>query len=193
MTDKPKLLLHSCCGPCSTAVVERLSDDYSITLFFYNPNIADQEEYDKRMTAQRQFLQCYNQCMESDGIIGLIEGDYDTEQFYKIVKGLEEEPEGGERCTECIRMRLKRTAETAAANGFEFYGTTLSVSPHKNHSLICQIGNELTESRDLRFVEDDFKKKSGFMRSVELSRKYGLYRQNFCGCEFSKIKRGAGK
>ena len=192
VTEKPKLLLHSCCGPCSTAVVERLADDYDISLFFYNPNITDREEYEKRLTAQRQFLQCYNS--ENEGnIIRLIEGEYNPDCFYEAVKGLEDEPEGGARCSECIRLRLKRTSEKAENEGFVYFGTTLSVSPHKNHSLICQIGSEFIRNSNLRFIEDDFKKKSGFRRSVELSGKYGLYRQRFCGCEFSNTERGASK
>lgn len=186
MKEKPELLLHSCCGPCSTAVVERLAEDYNITLFFYNPNITDQEEYGLRIANQTQYLQCYNQSHDKLGAVGLIEGEYDTARFYDAVKGLEAEPEGGKRCACCISLRLERTAEEAARRGSPFFGTTLSVSPHKDHALICSIGKKLAEEKNIEFLTDDFKKKAGYQRSIELSKQYGLYRQNYCGCEFSK-------
>jgi epoxyqueuosine reductase len=186
MREKPELLLHSCCGPCSTAVVERLAEDYNITLFFYNPNITDQEEYRLRITSQAQYLQCYNQNRGRLDEVGLIEGEYDTACFYDLVRGFELEPEGGKRCARCISLRLERTAEEAAQRGISFFGTTLSVSPHKDHALICSIGTKLAAEKGLEFLTDDFKKKAGYQRSIELSKQYGLYRQNYCGCEFSK-------
>lgn len=191
VSEKPGLLLHSCCGPCSTAVVERLSEHYRITLFFYNPNITERKEYEKRLAAQKKFIKFYNENRKPDETIKLLEGIYDRESFYKIVEGLEEEPEGGERCIKCFSLRLIKTAEEAKAKGFQYFATTLSVSPHKNHSLICQIGTSLEKEFNITFLIDDFKKKAGFQRSIELSKEYGLYRQNYCGCEFSKKERGA--
>ncbi|MDD2215316.1 MAG: epoxyqueuosine reductase QueH [Eubacteriales bacterium] len=189
-TEKPKILLHSCCGPCSTAVVERLIEDYQVTIFFYNPNITDREEYEKRKDAQIRFLHQYNLNRKEIEAIRLIEGDYYPKSFYQAVKNLEEIPEGGARCTACFSLRLNRTAEEAKDRGFLWFGTTLSVSPHKNHSVITKIGLELANEKGLNYLEDDFKKKAGFQRSIELSRKYGLYRQNYCGCEFSNRERG---
>jgi len=186
MSKKPRLLLHSCCGPCSTAVVERLKPDYNITLFFYNPNITDQEEYRQRMASQAQFLQCYNRECEDKEDIDLLEGEYDVSRFYQAVRGFEEEAEGGKRCRECILLRLEVTAAEAQKRGYPFFGTTLSVSPHKNHPLITELGTKLAGERGSHFLTDDFKKKDGFQRSIVLSRQYDLYRQNYCGCEFSK-------
>lgn len=186
MEKPPRLLLHSCCGPCSTAVVERLENEYDISLFYYNPNITEQEEYEKRLSTQKQFLQGYHENPNRVQTIELIEGEYNPADFYRAVSGLEDLPEGGARCVECFRLRLTHTADYAKAQGYQWFGTTLSVSPHKNHSIICQIGNELAEERGLHFLESDFKKKAGYQRSVELSRKYGLYRQTYCGCIFSK-------
>ena len=189
-TEKPRILLHSCCGPCSTAVVERLTEDYQVTIFFYNPNITDREEYEKRKDAQILFLHQYNHNRKESETIKLIEGDYNTKYFYQAVKNLEEVPEGGARCSACFSFRLNRTAEEAKDRGFLWFGTTLSVSPHKNHSVITKIGLELANEKGLKYLEDDFKKRAGFQRSIELSRKYGLYRQNYCGCEFSNRERG---
>lgn len=189
-TEKPKILLHSCCGPCSTAVVERIIENYQVTVFFYNPNITDREEYEKRKDAQIRFLQQYNKNQKESETVRLIEGDYNTNSFYQAVKNLEEAPEGGARCSVCFSLRLSRTAEEAKARGFLWFGTTLSVSPHKNHSVITKIGLELANEKGLNYLEEDFKKKAGFQRSIELSRKYGLYRQKYCGCEFSNIERG---
>ncbi len=186
MSEKPKLLLHSCCGPCSTAVVERLEPNYDMTLFFYNPNITDQEEYTLRITSQAQYLQCYNQSRTASDEVFLIEGKYDRERFLKAVEGLEAEPEGGSRCARCIFLRLEQTADEADKRGFPFFGTTLSVSSHKDHALILRLGTELAQQRGLGFLNEDFKKRAGYQRSIELSKQYGLYRQNYCGCEFSR-------
>lgn len=184
--QKPSLLLHSCCGPCSTAVIERLADEYSITLFFYNPNITDRTEYELRKAAQLQFLKKYNEEHLNSGEIAFIEGDYDTEAFFDAAKGLEAEAEGGLRCEKCERLRLERTALTAKELGIDTFGTTLTVSPYKNYEIITMIGMELALKNDLTYLDRDFKKKAGYQRSIELSKAYGLYRQHYCGCVFSE-------
>lgn len=187
--DKPKLLLHSCCGPCSTAVVERLTDEFDVTVFFYNPCITDEEEYRLRLKTQMDFICMFNR--ENMGTIKVYfkEGSYRPTEYFDAVKGLEEEPEGGARCSVCFKQRLEKTAETAGMSGYDYFGTTLTVSPHKNYKLISEIGRELALRYGLTFVDRDFKKKDGFKRSIELSKKYDLYRQNYCGCEYSKIGR----
>ncbi|MBO4289012.1 MAG: epoxyqueuosine reductase QueH [Lachnospiraceae bacterium] len=183
MNEKPKILLHSCCGPCSTAVVIQLAQDYQVTVFFYNPNIGPREEYLLRLENQKKFLKEY----DPDGTkgIGFIEGDYDDERFYEAVRGLAEEKEGGARCIECFRLRLSRTAELAAELGFDLFTTTLTVSPHKNAELINAIGEELAQACGVPWLNSNFKKKDGYLRSIRLSKEYGLYRQNYCGCIFS--------
>ena len=192
--EKPKLLLHSCCGPCSTAVIERLIPDYDITIFFYNPNIDDREEYEKRKETQIQFLNAYNKNIEFDAEklqVKFLEGDYLPEDFYRVSVGLEGEPENGARCTCCFQLRLSETAKVAGERGFEVFGTTLTVSPHKNYPLISLLGNRIGEETGLTFLDLDFKKKAGYQRSVALSKEYELYRQHFCGCSFArKIQEG---
>ena len=148
MNDKPKLLLHSCCGPCSTAVITQLVEDYAVTVFFYNPNIGPREEYLLRLENQKKFLKEY----DPEGTIGFIEGDYDSENYYAAVKGLEQEKEGGARCTECFELRLSRTARAAKEGGFEFFATTLTVSPHKNAPLINAIGARLGQELGVRWL-----------------------------------------
>ncbi len=182
---RPKILLHSCCGPCSTAVVERLSGRFDITIFFYNPNITDKDEYERRRQAQLEFIEKYNTRVDSRDRIAYQEGPYEPELFYSAVKGLEEEPEGGRRCTPCFLLRLEKTAEAASMTGFETFGTTLTVSPYKNFELINKIGMQLGMRYGLTFLGEDFKKQNGYQRSIELSKAYNLYRQHFCGCEFS--------
>lgn len=184
--SKPKLLLHSCCGPCSTAVVERLISEFEVTVFFYNPCITDEEEYKRRRKTQIDFIDKFNQENIGNVKIYFREGDYRPKEFFYAVKGLENEPEGGARCTVCFKQRLEKAAETASLSGYDYFGTTLTVSPHKNYKLISQIGNEIALRYGLTFLDRDFKKKDGFKRSIELSRKYELYRQNYCGCEYSK-------
>lgn len=186
---KNNLLLHSCCGPCSTACIERLRDTYKITVFFYNPNITDREEYEKRKAAQIKFIQMYNRTLPQEDKIEFIEGEYLTEEFYNVALGLENEPEGGARCTECFRFRLERTAQAALRTENNIFGTTLTVSPHKNYNLVSAIGCELANKYHLEFLDMDFKKKAGFQRSIQMSKEYELYRQNYCGCEFSKINK----
>ncbi len=183
---KRRVLLHSCCGPCSTACIERLLPDYKVTVFFYNPNITDPEEYEKRKANQIKFIEAFNEEVPEEDRVVFIEGEYLPEDFFDVAKGLEDCPEGGDRCTECFKLRLDRTARAALAMGYPIFGTTLTVSPHKNYQLISAIGTELGEVFGLEFLDMDFKKKAGFQRSIELSKKYELYRQNYCGCEFSK-------
>jgi predicted adenine nucleotide alpha hydrolase (AANH) superfamily ATPase len=181
------LLLHSCCGPCSTAVIERLAADYEITVFFYNPCITDAQEYEKRKLNQLKFIEAVNKKAGCEsGCINFIEGDYEPDKFLQRVRGLEDEPEGGKRCTACFSMRLEKTAAYAARHGYPIFGTTLTVSPHKNYQLISRIGLELAEEYGVEFLDMDFKKQAGFQRSVQLSKEYGLYRQDYCGCDFSR-------
>ena len=184
--EKPALLLHSCCGPCSTAVIERLVDDYDITVYFYNPCITDWDEYEKRRENQIRFIEHYNIHLGGTSKIHFIEGDYDPENYFKAVAGHETEPEGGSRCTICFTQRLEKTAETAALGGYPLFTTTLTVSPHKNYPLISAIGTGAAEKYGVEFLDLDFKKKAGFQRSIQMSKEYELYRQNYCGCEFSK-------
>lgn len=184
--SKNRLLLHSCCGPCSTACIERLLPDYNVTVFFYNPNITDREEYEKRKEAQLKFINLYNKKLSDKDKIQFIEGEYLPEEFYDVASEYASEPEGGVRCTECFKLRLERTAQAALRTGNTVFGTTLTVSPHKNYNLISAIGWELSVKYNLEFLDMDFKKKAGFQRSIQMSKEYGLYRQNYCGCEFSK-------
>ena len=185
-TEKKHVLLHSCCGPCSTACIERLLADYKISIFFYNPNITDPEEYERRKAAQIQFIDAFNLRVSDDEKVKMIEGEYLPEDFYEVCSGYSNEPEGGARCTECFKLRMERTAQVALGTGNPIFGTTLTVSPHKNYPLISAIGTELAALYGLEFLDIDFKKKNGFQRSIELSKEYGLYRQNYCGCEYSK-------
>ena len=184
--EKRRILLHSCCGPCSTACIERLLPDYKVTIFYYNPNITDRDEYEKRKANQIKFIEAFNENVPEEDKVIFIEGEYLPEDFFDVAKGLEDCPEGGERCTECFKLRLDRTAKAATVMGYPIFGTTLTVSPHKNYQLISAIGTQLADIYELEFLDMDFKKKAGFQRSIELSKKYGLYRQNYCGCEFSK-------
>lgn len=182
---KPALLLHSCCGPCSTAVIERLVRTYKITVFFYNPNISDRAEYGRRRDAQNDFIEQYNRNVNAPDTLLFMEGAYEPGLFEKAVRGKESLPEGGARCDVCFRLRLEKTAETAVLAGFDFFATTLSVSPHKNYETIARIGMELGLRYRICFLAEDFKKQDGFRRSVELSKQYGLYRQTGCGCRFA--------
>lgn len=183
---KPALLLHSCCGPCSTSVIERLAPDYDITVFFYNPCITDEAEYEKRKESQIAFIEKYNLKLAGLHRIHFIEGVYEPDKYYQLTAGFSNEPEGGARCTICFRQRLEKTAQTAADKGYGIFTTTLTVSPHKNYPLISAIGKELSEAYGIEFLDLDFKKKAGFQRSIQLSKEYGLYRQNYCGCSYSK-------
>ncbi|MGI6721788.1 MAG: epoxyqueuosine reductase QueH [Anaerovoracaceae bacterium] len=182
---RPSVLLHSCCGPCSTACVERLVPDYEVTVYFYNPNITDEEEYEKRKEAQLLFIEKFNEDPLNPYTVGFKEGPYDKRHFYEVCRGLEKEPEGGRRCQECFDLRLKKTAEEASMLGYDCFTTTLTVSSHKDYSVISRIGKRASGIYGVDFLDIDFKKKAGFQRSVELSKKYGLYRQDYCGCEFA--------
>ncbi|MCL1981508.1 MAG: epoxyqueuosine reductase QueH [Clostridiales bacterium] len=188
---KPALLLHSCCGPCSTSVVESLAPQYDITVYFYNPNITDRAEYDKRLENQQRFIDAYNNSRaDQPGKIALVLGEYEPLRFYGEARGLENEREGGERCRACIRMRLEKTAQAASLGGFGGFATTLSVSPHKSYPMISQAGQELSVQYGVDFADWDHKKNGGYQRSLELSREYSLYRQNYCGCEYSRGEKG---
>lgn len=184
--QRKKILLHSCCGPCSTSVIERLIYDYDITVLFYNPNITDEEEYKKREETQGTFIDKFNLNPDRISKIEYKGYGYDPKPFLEGVAGLENEPEGGSRCNICFRIRLEKTAHEAMLGGYDYFTTTLSVSPHKNHEVISKLGNDLSMRCSLSFLPIDFKKKNGYARSIELSKKYGLYRQNYCGCDFSK-------
>jgi predicted adenine nucleotide alpha hydrolase (AANH) superfamily ATPase len=185
--EKPPLLLHSCCGPCSTAVVERLSPSYRLTVFFYNPNIYGEDEYDRRREAQLDFIRQYNGDRNAADRILFMEGPRDFDVFEAAARGLADAPEGGARCELCFRLRLEKTAETAVLNGFDAFATTLSVSPHKDYDAITRIGGELGLRYRIRYLAEDFKKQGGFQRSAELSKQYRLYRQNRCGCRFAGL------
>lgn len=174
-----KLLLHSCCGPCSSAVLERLVPDYDVTILYYNPNIQPQEEYQKRKAEQLRLIK------EAYPYVKVLDCDYDAQAFIDKVKGLEKEKEGGARCKECFYLRLEKCANMASSNGFDVFATTLSVSPYKNAELINQIGLELEQKYNIKYLVSDFKKKNGYLRSLELAKKYNLYRQNYCGCIYS--------
>ncbi len=185
-SQKRSVLLHSCCGPCSTACIERLVPNYKITIFFYNPNITDRDEYEKRKAAQIKFLEAYNEKLPEEDRVEFIEGEYLPDDFYKVCSGFSNEPEGGKRCTECFKLRMERTAQAAVKMGKIYFGTTLTASPHKNYILISAIGSELAKVYGIEFLDMDFKKKAGFQRSIQMSKEYGLYRQNYCGCQYSK-------
>lgn len=175
---KPKLLLHSCCGPCSTACIERLKDYVDITIFYYNPNIEPREEYEHRKNEQLRYLQKLN--------IKYLDCDYDNEEFRRITKSLASEPEGGKRCSVCFGIRLKYTAMKALENHFDMFTTTLTVSPHKNSQVINQIGEKIGEYVGIKYLHADFKKNDGYKKSIELAKKYELYRQDYCGCFYSR-------
>ena len=181
----PTLLLHACCAPCSSAVLEYLSRFFAITLLYYNPNIAPYEEYEKREAELRRLVR------EMDVVhpVQLRPCSYDGQAYCQAVEGLEGEPEGGKRCTACFRLRLEYTARQAAKLHFDYFTTTLSISPLKNARLLNQLGEEMGEKYGVAHLPSDFKKKDGYKRSVELSKVYGLYRQDYCGCVFSKAQR----
>lgn len=182
---KRSLLLHSCCGPCSTACIERLLPDFKVTVFFYNPNITEAEEYELRKANQIKFIEEFNLTVDPEDQVCFIEGEYLPEDFFEVCSGFSNEPEGGLRCTECFKLRLNRAAQVAQKEGYSCFGTTLTVSPHKNYPLISAIGKEFETVYGVQFLDMDFKKKAGFQRSIELSKEYGLYRQNYCGCIYS--------
>lgn len=181
----PSLLLHSCCAPCSSYVLEYLSQYFKITVLYYNPNIYPQDEFWKRLKEQKRLITE----MKFANPVNVIDIGYDSKEFYSEVKGLENEPEGGNRCVECFKLRLEKTAQIAKENGFDYFTTTLTISPLKDEQVLNQIGKTIADKYGILYLFSDFKKKNGYKRSVELSKEYGLYRQNYCGCIFSQSQR----
>lgn len=181
----PTLLLHSCCAPCSSYVLEYLSRYFKITLLYYNPNIYPEEEYRKRVCEQKRLISE----LPAENKVDFIEAGYDEKEFFDAVRGLEDMPEGGERCFRCYRLRLEKAAEFAAKGGFDYFTTTLSISPYKNAAKLNEIAEELGGIYDVKALPADFKKREGYKRSIQLSAEYGLYRQDYCGCVFSKRAR----
>lgn len=177
---RPKLLLHACCAPCSSYCIELLKNNFDITIFFYNPNMDTLEEYNKRAEEQKRFCAL-------KGVKCVIE-DYEKQDFLNLAKGLENEKEGGFRCEKCFSLRLNETAKYATENGYDYFATTLTISPLKNSELVNRVGFEIESVVGAKYLPTDFKKRGGYIKSVELSKEYGLYRQNYCGCEFSKEK-----
>ncbi len=184
LAGRPRLLLQACCGPCSSYVLEYLTAYFDVTVLFYNPNIRPEAEYEKRLVTLKQLLAA----MPMDHPPALIEPGWRGEAFLAAARGLEAEPEGGARCAVCFRLRLAETARMAAEGGYDFFGTTLTVSPHKNVPLINDIGFALQEEYGVRWLPSDFKKRNGYLRSIQLSREYGLYRQEYCGCGWPENK-----
>ncbi len=179
---RPSLLLHACCAPCSSYVLEYLNEYFNITLYYYNPNISPESEYSLRIGELHRLVSEMNIGVE------IIDGEYAPEVFEEIAKGLENEPEGGARCMKCYRLRLEHTARLAAERGFDYFTTTLSISPMKDAGTLNSIGAALAEKYGVAYLFSDFKKREGYKRSIELSRRYKLYRQNYCGCIYSKAQ-----
>ena len=182
LPKRKKILLHSCCAPCSSHVITYLSKYFDITILYYNPNISPYEEYIKRKNEQIKLI---NE-IKTEGYVNIIDCDYDNELYNKMIKGLEEEPERGSRCTICYKMRIEKTAELAKNNNYDYFCTTLSVSPYKNAILINKLGEEMENKYHVKWLYSDFKKKDGYKKSIELSKEYNLYRQDYCGCIYSK-------
>ena len=182
---KPSLLLHICCAPCNSFVLEYLSSYFNITVFFYNPNISFEDEYKKRVNEELRFLKEF----PLNNAVKFVEGNYDPKSFYTIAKGKENLQEGGERCYSCYELRLRESAIYASENKFDYYTTSLSISPYKNTDWLNEIGVRLGKEYGVEYLISDFKKKNGYKRSIELSKEYNLYRQDYCGCIYSKIQR----
>lgn len=183
--NPPTLLLHSCCGPCSSYVLEYLSKYFKITIFYYNPNIDNKEEFHKRLEEQKRLI---NE-MNLENSINLIEGKYDNDKFEELANGFENELEGGPRCFKCYKLRLLETVKEAKKGNYDYFCTTLSISPYKNANKLNNIGLELEKEYGVKYLMSDFKKKNGYVRSIELSKIYKLYRQDYCGCIYSKKQR----
>ncbi len=179
LDHKPSILLHSCCAPCSSAVITRLKDNFNITVLYYNPNIEPYEEYLKRKEEQKRLISLFEN-------VNFLDCDYDNDKYHEIVKGHEEDKEKGPRCYICYKQRMEYTAKKASEQGFEYFGTTLTVSPYKISRWINEIGFNLEKEYAVKYLPSDFKKRDGYKLSIELSNKYGLYRQNYCGCIYSK-------
>ncbi len=188
MEPGKRLLLHSCCAPCSSYVLEYLSRYFVITVLYYNPNISPEEEYRKREEEERRFIGEFEERTAGTGRypISFRRGPYEPEAFRRMARGLERVPEGGERCFRCYEQRLRKAAQAAADGGYDYFCTTLSISPLKNAHKLMEIGERLAEEYGVSYLPSDFKKRNGYKRSVELSGEYGLYRQNYCGCVFSR-------
>lgn len=184
---RPKLLLHTCCAPCSSYCLEYLLSHFEITVFYYNPNITEEAEYRHRAAEQQRLIEALG--CDIGRHAAFAEGPYEPQRFLEAAKGLEKCPEGGERCERCFRLRLEKAAEYAAKNGFDYFTTSLTISPLKNAPLLNTIGKEMGERYGIAFLPSDFKKRGGYQRSIELSKKYDLYRQDYCGCAFSKAER----
>lgn len=177
-----KVLLHSCCAPCSSACIEKLTPYFDITILYYNPNIEPYEEYLKRKNEEIKFISKYPRVNKLD----IIDCDYDNAKFLEIAKGLEEEPERGKRCLKCYNLRMEYTAKKAKELGYDYFATTLTLSPLKDSQVLNNLGYALSKKHDISYLPSDFKKRNGYKRSIELSKEYNLYRQNFCGCKYSK-------
>ena len=179
----PKLLLHACCAPCSSYCLEYLSQYFEIILYYFNPNISLKEEYDYRLEEEKRLISL----MEFKNPVTIVDSTYNPKEFFNAVKGLENEPEGGKRCAECFKLRLKATAEKAKELNVDYFSTTLTISPLKNAQLLNSIGEAFAKEYEVAWLYSDFKKKEGYKRSIVLSKKYNLYRQDYCGCVFSKV------
>ena len=182
ISEPKKLLLHSCCAPCSSACIERLTNFFDITILYYNPNIEPYEEYLKRKKEEIRFIKEYPNIHKLD----IIDCDYDNDLFLNIATGLEEEPERGKRCLRCYNLRMEYTAKKAKELGYDYFATTLTLSPLKDSQVLNKIGYALSKKYDISYLPSDFKKQNGYKRSIELSKEYNLYRQNFCGCKYSR-------
>ena len=182
LENVPSLLLHSCCGPCSTEVISRLTKYFNITILYYNPNIEPEEEYIKRKNEQIKFIKVFKPVNKLE----FLDCDYDNDAFFKMSKGYEDEPEGAIRCHLCYKLRLKKTLDIALENGFDYFGTTLTVSPYKNAQVLNAIGEDLSKDKNIKFLYSDFKKEDGYKKSIQYSKEYNLYRQEYCGCHFSQ-------
>ena len=178
----PSVLLHSCCAPCSSACIEKLTKYFNLTIFYYNPNIEPYEEYLKRKEEEIKFIKEYNNINKLD----IIDCDYDNELYHKLIKGLEEEKEGGPRCLKCYNLRLDKTAKIAKELNYDYFATTLTLSPLKDSQILNKIGYSIENKYNIKYLPSDFKKKDGYKRSIELSKEYNLYRQNYCGCIYSQ-------
>lgn len=194
--NPPRLFLHSCCAPCSSYCLEYLCTYFAITVFYYNPNISQESEYRHRVEEQKRLIKAYNEAQKGYPI-EIVEGEYEPRCFFEIAKGYENCPEGGERCFRCFDLRLRETARLAKEGKYDYFATTLTISPLKNAVKINEIGQVLAQEYDVSWLPSDFKKKNGYKRSIELSAEYELYRQDFCGCAYSKAERdnrlGLGK
>lgn len=182
--SKPRLLLHCCCAPCASYCLEYLDGKFDITCFFYNPNITDEGEYYKRLEELKRFVLC-----AKNGAFEVVDGGFNPTAFNKIATGREDVPEGGARCFDCYLLRLGESYSSASSGGYDYFATTLTLSPHKNAQRLNEIGFELEKQGGTKYLPSDFKKKGGYKRSIELSKEYSLYRQDYCGCEFSRRAR----